>query len=1544
MFDIYIKDYNDANGQLVSTETLVQTIPASSEGELKLLNPSVKVDMGNAESFNFSIEAGTKFYDAFNQMKTFMRVVYDGDTIFYGRILTIDNDFYGNRKLRCEGPLAFLNDSSIEGKKETDRIDIDSKEYLKQLIDNHNTMLSDPKRSFIIGETPGNYTSAVSSAQRIKEDRRKYGADNWQDTKGAIEDFRSHYGGYLRVRCEGHREGNTFVDEGHYLDWMDHYFNKDEATQTFEVGKNIIDISSTTEIDNIFTVVIPIGNRHQTTSETTDGERKSTGPSHFYVPGKEVTVPSICSVYGDALNSGYHTYDDYYYALTKYGRIVKTVVLDDAKDSSDLLTKCQEWIKNNYQGEVTKFTVKGIDLHQIGDSQISKIMVGDRVKLIYPIYKENGDIIKTTISRTCLSISYDLYNPENNSYTFGIPANILTKSYGLSKQGKSASDGTTKPKSTPSGGGSSGPSWLEQVRDWLTEHKIYYKHRANGTSVDTDVFPSLYPWESSRKSYEKGPPNMQAYFLHTEFVAGIGAYTLYKFTPIDSGSTYSEEKAQQIREQIAASMPHASSTAVEAAKNSAVQAYRNSCSFTQWRADLYTLNSPPTVQTITEFKIVPYVAQEYGINLLTYFSGVTAPKSVTYTDSSGTTQTVEFDTSNGRQITVEMFREGYSGTLPDGFHILTRPSINDQGVIDGEISIRAVFNNDTGDWEYWMVDPDDPTNVIQTSVRDLKTHSINDGKFIGSWITEGYMGPDGEVHIYKFGQEIETWAGGEMVSAHVDGDILRIGSTRTKWATTVGQNINGNFLNPVEYILEGEEGNKKKRAIKVGTVGQTTYIAKYDETEGCYVWDPNATPADVAAGTHIYLTGDGFWDEENLAIKGGIYTVMENNRPVTYITSKQLIVGNQNTSKTIKQALLDAGLFYKHIDGQEDTLITNMADLDAWLDAGKATVTPVLVAKRIYTEELNALNATVRGKLTTNELSSEISKLSVVTITGSLYISGSGAYLDHDLTVENNIYAKNIAINARDDHGHLQAYSLNGAITDADITLSGNTYTLNLYTCKGTAYTPGEGKTLSFSRAISSFSGAWDGNKFTVTASPQDQEYSIFVQSATNTGVYYSGDLPHWGTGTSKTWRIIPLMWYEPSLGTPYAYQTPYNVSLDASVLIDRVSSDGITQSGIEQPEKAEFSMIAYNSANTELKSDDYKLELTSRVTSYTTTSECVNLVRKTGSFVVGRIDVHSVYESGHTDGLNDETINLIANDSTAPAYNVEQKTITIKATTTHGYKSKTRDVALAVGTYQYSSTTSHDCVNLFLDNSTTGSIIGRIDVDSIYTKGLNAETITSIVNNTTAPAYNAELKTITIKATTTHGAKIKTRDVALSLTKYQYSSTTQHDCVNLCLDSSSGSVIGRIDINSVYTSGRTSGWNSCYSSLSTNSSPSSKTLSYGGSAYVLITQTDSSGTSQTRFTATYTAPTDSNLVAGNIKSGVTIFGVTGTYSGGSPTILASAQGSQSDANASAVSAFCDGATKLFDTTSYHVRNGYWYKIKITAGSSEKYYVFHAYA
>lgn len=259
MFTVYARYINPIPGiemDYDSDEELeLFTIP-NQNGSRVFLNTSISTDLGSAGSFEFSIDPASIYADIWKHMKTFVRVEYDGDTIFYGRVLTIDRDMFRTRKIHCEGAYTFFMDSVFLGKKGGYAITLD--EYLTKLINAHNSCMEDaPEKMIYLGEVPGNYSENITDEQKIVTDRQKFAdGDGYKDIKSFLEELKSDYGGFMRVRYNS--------DDGKmYLDWMKMYFNSAENNQTMSVTSNVIDLSDTVEVNNIFTHVIPVGKNNK---------------------------------------------------------------------------------------------------------------------------------------------------------------------------------------------------------------------------------------------------------------------------------------------------------------------------------------------------------------------------------------------------------------------------------------------------------------------------------------------------------------------------------------------------------------------------------------------------------------------------------------------------------------------------------------------------------------------------------------------------------------------------------------------------------------------------------------------------------------------------------------------------------------------------------------------------------------------------------------------------------------------------------------------------------------------------------------------------------------------------------------------------------------------------------------------------------------------------------------------------------------------------------------------------------------------------------
>ena len=431
MYDVYITKYKSGNS-VIDSWTKIFGVPANDDNGFPVLSPSVKCSEDNAASFDFSMDMNSPYYDAFMHLKTLVCVEYDGDYIFFGRVLTIDNStVYQTKRVHCEGAFGFMNDTNYEGVVEKDKQKIGWSTYYDRIINNHNAMIQtrSPEKGILRGTVTidGNTTFVPTTEER------KYEPSNWTQTGSLISSLISEFGGHMIVN---YRNG------GNYLDWYKYYARDLGVNRpTVSIGENIIDIStSANNVDKIFTWVTPMGDSGK------DGKpvylegytyTDKNGVSHT-INSKHIPVSIVRDVYTDnQLNDEFHSASEYSSAQDNYGDIYKTQTFASAKTQQELWNYTIKWIKECYFGIASSFTIRAYDMHVL-DSSRPKILIGDCVNVQYVIM-ENGLRTVKTKKLVCKSVTYDLFNPDNNSYTFGIPSEILNRTYSEGR-GKSGSE------------------------------------------------------------------------------------------------------------------------------------------------------------------------------------------------------------------------------------------------------------------------------------------------------------------------------------------------------------------------------------------------------------------------------------------------------------------------------------------------------------------------------------------------------------------------------------------------------------------------------------------------------------------------------------------------------------------------------------------------------------------------------------------------------------------------------------------------------------------------------------------------------------------------------------------------------------------------------------------------------------------------------------------------------------------------------------------------------------------------------------------------
>ena len=375
MFTIY------ANDQLVYEP---------GDQELLVLQPKLVLEMGAAGSLEFSVPPGHPYYNNFNQLSTVVYAKFDNTEVFRGRVLSSSRDFYNFRQTYCEGALSYLVDSVQKG----EAYQGSAHGLFRQIISNHNRLV-DSAKQFTVGNitVPDKDIKIAGKSTGTEEDPDAYAADYWRqiyidsvaDNWSTSLDYINtclidYLGGYLMVR----RVGNT-----NYIDWVQEYATT--ATQEIEFGTNLLDMTEEISADDLFTVLIPIGDENLTIASVNGG--------------------SIEIVDSNLVN--------------KYGRIVRTEVFGNVNQASTLLENGRNYLAKESSAPIT-FTIKAVDLSMI-DSGITAIRLGDRVKIKSEPHNINQYY-------TCTKIEYDLEKPENTVFTFGNPHQSLTQRYRRDKR------------------------------------------------------------------------------------------------------------------------------------------------------------------------------------------------------------------------------------------------------------------------------------------------------------------------------------------------------------------------------------------------------------------------------------------------------------------------------------------------------------------------------------------------------------------------------------------------------------------------------------------------------------------------------------------------------------------------------------------------------------------------------------------------------------------------------------------------------------------------------------------------------------------------------------------------------------------------------------------------------------------------------------------------------------------------------------------------------------------------------------------------------
>ena len=262
----------------------------------------------------------------------------DGETVFRGRILTLDTDFWGNEVITAESERSYLNDVLLPPFSTDGSIGV--------------TVPSDPAGFFCWcilqynAKQEGNHQFRFGFNQANElTDTIQANQEEWKSVWEAIKvRLMQRYGGWVRVR---YSEGLPYID---YLT-----DSNQVNAQTVKFGENLLDYTDAKNGSELYTRILPTSQNGATIAALPDG----TVAPGIVKQGEWVVSQTLENLYG----------------------VIEYVETFETEDPNKLL---QDGIKRVKQVEVgSSLSITAFDLAMV-DPTVSYIEPGDYVRVVSP--------------------------------------------------------------------------------------------------------------------------------------------------------------------------------------------------------------------------------------------------------------------------------------------------------------------------------------------------------------------------------------------------------------------------------------------------------------------------------------------------------------------------------------------------------------------------------------------------------------------------------------------------------------------------------------------------------------------------------------------------------------------------------------------------------------------------------------------------------------------------------------------------------------------------------------------------------------------------------------------------------------------------------------------------------------------------------------------------------------------------------------------------------------------------------------------------------
>lgn len=426
---------------------------ASIAKDLALIDPVLTLEESKAGSFRTTIPPTHPLYSNIEKRRTEFRVYKSGEMptssseltsqglLWKGIVLSEDYDFYKQRQVVVEGPLAYLNDTMQVDQEFVIASKQDIWDYMDAVLNRHNAKTGTARHVYL-----GNVNVEPNqTARKLVDNLQPYKLTLTRDTstKQALDNLLSQYGGYFYVTYEDaieSVEGSTWVGypipKVHYLrDFTEisegsviETSDRPICDQTIIFSKSLLNLTRTVSMDDIATVIVPLG------ANDDDGNPitivSDDHPNDYVLVSQEL--------------------------FNKYGWIEKVVKWPDIENKATLLELAEYYATNLqfFDGDILDLGTQTLNITALDvkylDTEIDAIGLSEKVR-VYSVYHDIEQFYP------CQKIEIHMASPENTIISLGQTA--------ATSRSISTSVSDIKPASTEDTSGGGGTDWSQEIAD-----------------------------------------------------------------------------------------------------------------------------------------------------------------------------------------------------------------------------------------------------------------------------------------------------------------------------------------------------------------------------------------------------------------------------------------------------------------------------------------------------------------------------------------------------------------------------------------------------------------------------------------------------------------------------------------------------------------------------------------------------------------------------------------------------------------------------------------------------------------------------------------------------------------------------------------------------------------------------------------------------------------------------------------------------------------------------------------------------------------------